>query len=243
MNQPLFHKLTTEAASIMANSNDPVHDLSHVRRVVSYTKRLCADMNISGEQTEALILASWWHDASRTLTKKPSVIWMPMVDDMLSALMLWIATIRAGFFGNVPGLACRIILCKSFGTGALFSRILIRKKNRILIDIVDDADNLDILHQARIHSMMNMVEDSWVYKHGYKFIVSWLLRTSQIHMKTKAAKTYFVDIFKRFILFLKESHTYAWHVAQFGKVWTDKSIAKAEQVLALFIRNITPAVA
>jgi len=148
---------------------------------------------------------------------------------------------KAGFFGKVPGLACRLILCKSIGTGALFSRMFMRKKNRILIDIIDDADNLDVLHQERIGQMMILVERSWMYKRGYKFVVDWLMKTSQIHMKTKAAKKYFIDMVKRFIEFLKEATVYAWHIAQFGKVWTDKSIARAQHVLLQFIHSVSPA--
>lgn len=240
MDISLFRQLTAEAEKIMKRSNDPVHDLSHVRRVVAHTERLCDDMNIHEDQRNALILASWWHDASRTLTKNPSVIWMPLIDDMLSALMLWRATVRARFFGKVPGLACRLILCKSFGTGALFSKFLVSKANRVLIDIIDDADNLDVLNQERVGHLMMMVENSWMYKNSYKIVFTWLLRTSQIHMKTNAAKEYFIDILKRFITFLKDARTYAWHVAQFGKTWTNKCIKKAELALEEFILARSP---
>lgn len=231
MQTTIYSNLVDQATAIMKNSNDPVHDLAHVRRVVSYTEKLCNDMHITGDQRQALLLASWWHDASRTITKKPSVVWMPLIDDTLSAGMLWFTTLRAGKFGAGTGMACRIILCKSFGTGALFSRLFIRKKNRVLIDILSDADTLDVLHQERLGHLMEMVEHSKVYRQGYKVIVSWVLKTSQLQMKTHAAKEYLVDIFKRFVAFLEEATIYAWHVAQFGEAWTKKSLTQAKRLL------------
>ncbi len=244
MNISRYHKLTSQAANIMEISNDPIHDLAHVRRVVTYTERLCDDMKISGDRKEALILAAWWHDASRTLTKNPSIIWMPLVDDMLSALMLWIATIRHGFFGPVAGMACRAILCKSLGTGAIFSRIFMRKKNRILIDILEDADTLDVLHQERMNNMMSMVETSWVYKRGYKLAVNWIVNTSHMNMKTAQAQKYFQEILEACLTFLRDKAVFAWHVAQFGLKWTEQAIAKAEYMLAtLTERNHSQALA
>ena len=58
----------------MKHSNDPVHDLDHVTRVVKRVKEFIADMDLSHDEKQAVILAAWWHDVARSITKNPSKI-------------------------------------------------------------------------------------------------------------------------------------------------------------------------
>lgn len=228
-------KLTDIAKNKMKNSHDPVHDLGHVDRVAKYSERLGKDHGLNKTQIEALILASYWHDVSRTITKKPSIILMPLVDDMLSAIMLWLYSIKLGIFkGNVAGMASRVILCKSLGTGAFFTRLFMRPKNRIMIDILKDADMLDVLNQDRIKKLMILAEKSRLYKLGYKTAVSWFLNNSQLHMRTKAARVYLEQMMVNFWEWLKEKTVYKWHIDKFGEKWVKKMLTLAE----LLIRHI-----
>ena len=232
-----LQKLTDIAKRKMKNSYDPVHDLGHVERVAKYAERLGKDHNLEDNQIEALILASYWHDVSRTITKKPSIILMPLVDDMLSAIMLWLYSLRFGLIGNVAGMASRTILCKSLGTGALFTRIFMRRKNRIMIDILKDADMLDVLNQERIKKLMTLAEKSRLYKLGYKTAVSWFLKNSHLHMRTKAARIYVEQIMINFWEWLKEKTVYKWHIDKFGEKWVKKMLILAE-LLITHIRKL-----
>lgn len=208
------------AQDIMLRSTDPIHDLDHVRRVVTHTERLCGDLNLSESQTQALVLAAWWHDASRTITKNPSIVWMPFVDDMISALMLWKQTIRQGLFGSIAGMATRIIFCKNRGTGGPMAHLFLRKKNRIMVDILKDADALDLLHQERIGRLMTLADSSWMYKVGYKAAFRWFLSSrSELNMATTPGQIYAQEIMKHFIQWMKQAHIMQWHMQQFGQAW------------------------
>lgn len=224
--------LTEKAKKVMEHSRDPIHDLNHVSRVAAHTERLCKDLNLSQEQTDALILAAWWHDAARTITKNPSIIWMPFVDDLLSAIMLWYQTVRHGLFGSVAGMATRVIFCKSAGIGGFLSKFLLKKKNRIMVDILKDADTLDLLHQERIHRFMHLADRSWLYKFGYKTTFHWFLSSfSELKMKTQAARKYAVDCLKLFLQWLHQSHVRQWHRQHFGREWTQRILEQGHLLI------------
>jgi hypothetical protein len=225
-------QLIEKARTIMLGSQDPIHDIDHVERVVAYTRNLATNMNLNQAQTEALILAAWWHDTGRTITSRPSMIWMPFVDDIISALMLWRETIRCRMFGKVVGMATRMIFCKSLGTGKILSRILMRKKNRFMIDILQDADTLDMLSIERTERIYLLATNSTLYTYGYKLIIWWLLSKQQLKVKTQAAKEMLQDLLERFLTWIKKQHIFNWHVETFGRTWTYTQMHKAEQLLA-----------
>ena len=215
----------------MSRSRDPAHDQSHAERVATFAAQLAADTKLTETQTQALILAAWWHDVSRTLTKKPSIIVMPFIDDLLSAFQLWSATLRIGLFGSATGMATRIIFCKSFGTGAFLTRILLRRRNRILVDIIKDADALDVLNCERITTFMPLVERSRCYRFGYRAMIRRFLSTKELQMKTQAARAYVIRLLRAFILWAKQTAVAAWHVAQFGKRWYAATLRRGERLL------------
>ncbi len=224
-------KLIFEAKRRMKASPDPAHDLTHAEQVASYAKQLAKDTGLNSKDTQALVLAAWWHDVGRTITKKPSIVWMPFVDDMISALMLWKATIKCRLFGSITGKSTRIIFCKSFATGQLLTRILIRKKDRILIDLLKDADSLDILNLDRMEKLMTMADSSKIYHAGYKAAIRWFLTTKHLHMKTQAARNYVIRLMKLFISWLKQKHIFEWHTQKFGLRWVNNMIKKGEIIL------------
>ena len=162
------------AKNRMMHSRDAVHALDHVERVVCFAKRIGSEMNLSEQEMQVVVLAAWWHDVSRVMNKKTSLLWIEMV--------------RCGLFGGIVGMATRIIFCKSIGTGAVFTRIFLRKRTRILLNIVKDADTLDTFDPHRTELVFSLVDSSWVYQQGYKVAIWWFLTTRYLDMKTTAAK-------------------------------------------------------
>lgn len=233
--QDKINQLIDIAKERMKASRDPIHDLGHVERVVGYVKKFTEGTNLTDTQKQSLILAAYWHDIARSITKNPSFLWMAMIDDTLSALMLWRETIRCGLFGSSVGLSARIILCKSFGTGAIFTRILLSKKNRILLDIIQDADTVDMLHQERTIVMMKLAESSKLYYYGYKITMWWCVKTAEMHVKTENARKYLEDMLRKFIAWIKEKLIFQWHVQQFGIKWVKKTMRQAEELLQYII--------
>lgn len=221
MNNTRIQELTTIAIEYMSCSQDPVHDLEHVTRVVSHVTQLADDYQLSKEQTASLVLAAWWHDVARSLTKRPSIVIMPFIDDLISAMMLWYFTIKVGLYGSIPGMAARMIFCKSFGTGKILSRFLMKKKNRFMIDILDDADTLDILHIGRTKEIFTLVDSSATYRLGYKLMIWWFLSIDTLETKTELAKVYFLEICKEFQAWMASTEVFQWHVDHFGKEWSD----------------------
>jgi hypothetical protein len=225
----------------MIHSHDPVHDHAHAARVAEYAERLCADSGISESHTHALVIAAWWHDVARTITDSPSFIWMPFVDDLLSAVMLWWHTVRTGTGMSVAGLAVRLIACKSIGTGAFLTRILVRKQDRILIDILHDADKLDVFNIDRMQKVLEITETALRYKMGYRVACRWFQLMHQIKVKTIAAKKYIMQLFREFIRWLKEPMIYAWHTKNFGVSWTHRNLRQLESILHRLTREAIPA--
>jgi hypothetical protein len=222
--------LIRKAHQIMKKSQDPIHDTKHVYRVVKYTKKFGKEMHLSEEQQQALILAAWWHDTGRTVTKNPSILLMPFVDDIISAIMLWRETVRCRLFGKVVGMATRMIFCKSMGTGKILSKILMRKENRIMIDILKDADTLDMLSIERTKQIYKLVNSHWVYSYGYQITIWWLLSSKHLQVKTQVAKKQLLILLDLFVTWIKKQHIFDWHVTQFGITWTTEQIKKSEQL-------------
>jgi hypothetical protein len=223
--------LTRQAQARMKDSRDPIHDLDHVTRVVAHVHTLSRELKLNSEQVQALELAAWWHDVSRTITRGTSIVIMPFIDDILSALMLWFATIRLGLFGSVAGMATRMIVCKSIGTGRIFTRLLMRKKNRGMIDILHDADMLDVLSIERQKHVHRLADSSWVYRQGYRLSIWWFLQAQSLRVKTNAAKKYLVQMVRSFIVWVKRKEVYFWHVERYGIAWVKKYVRIGEKLL------------
>ena len=215
----------------MKKSRDPVHDLDHVTRVAGYCETIAKNYILTEKQKQALILAAWWHDVSRTIPKRPSLFFMSLIDDTLSALMLWMYTIRFGLFGSVAGMSTRLIFCKSFGTGTLFTRLLLRKKNRILFEILEDADTLDMLHVERTKQLLKLVETSALYRFGYKMAIHWFFATKQINLKTEEAKKILIQLLRSFLIWVKQKDIFLWHEKFFSRHWITERIRDAEVFL------------
>lgn len=216
----------------MSDSSDPVHDLNHAKRVVMQAKHLSRLLGFSKQQRDAMILAAWWHDVSRKLTKKPSFIWMPLVDDMISAAMLWRETLRQGLFDSAAGMAARVIFCKSLGTGAILTRILIRKRNRIMVHALRDADFLDGFCIERVRQALSLAESSRVYHAGYRVMARWFASKRHMRMKTMPARSRANGQFEELYKWMTQEDILNWHIEQFGEYWVRKYILRSELLLS-----------
>jgi len=231
MKQQKIKKLITQAQEAMKGSADPIHELNHVKRVVKNVENICEDMYINGRQKDAIILAANWHDVSRTITKYPSIFWMVFLDDLISAFMLLKSCLKLWLFGYTPSTAIKIIFCKSIGTGKLLTKILLRKKDRILLDILSDADMLDVMHIERIENIMPLTELSKIYLFSYKHLVSYNLKIKHIKFKTEVAMKQFEKIIRQLIDFLSQPEVLAWHTTNFGKKWCDEVEKRLREIL------------
>ena len=238
MNTKQYNKLITKAKQIMAKSLDPIHDLSHVERVVKTTKKIAHDMKITEKEKHILTLAAWWHDTSRTKTRKPSIIIMPFLDDAFSALLLWYYACRYGiFFHPVVRIAIRVIFCKTIGTGQYLRKTMLKKQHRHLVDILQDADTLDILHTERAKQACLLAEQSKTYYFGYKVLVWWHLSTKALELNTDTAKKYLAKILKDFMRWVRQDTILAWHTEQYGKMWVEKQLHKCERYIIALQTN------
>lgn len=208
-------QLIAEATRRMARSNDPVHDTAHVRRVVAYAETIMRDYDFTERQQEALLLAAWWHDVAHAMKAKPSVIFMPFIDDTISALFLWYHTIRHRLFGEVAGMSTRLIFCKSLGTG-LFTRVFLRKKTRLLLDILTDADKIDLMHIDRTASLRELADTSVFYAYCYRFILWFLLSSSHLQLRTKKAEQLLRQKLVDIESWITDSDVQTWHVNHLG---------------------------
>jgi len=217
--------LITKAQEFMRISKDPVHDLSHVTRVVNNAKRIARSFpQLTSTDKEALELAAWWHDVSRTLTDKPSFVWMACIDDMVSALMLCVHSIRYGFWKHSGGVATRLILAKSLGTGALFTKLFLRGREKILLNILRDADMLDILNTERLEKVYLLSQESKKYLWGLKCLTFINIHTSvTTKMRTPIAQKYFAENLETLIQWITVQQNNTVIVSQFGKKWMDNS--------------------
>jgi len=231
MHDEKIQKLIHVAQNKMRTSNDPIHDIDHVTRVVAMVSDMIQEIDISEKETQAIILAAWWHDVGRTITKRPSFIYMLFIDDIISAFMLWMYTLRVGMFGRIVGLATRIILCKSYGSGKLFTKLFISKKHRILVDIVEDADMIDILHVTRLQRNFSIVESSYKYKFGYRVLALVLFSKKTLDMRTEIAKKHLRNKLAPMINWIEEKEIYNWHKKTYGKNWADSFKKKIQNTI------------
>ena len=128
-------------------------------------------------------------------------------------------------------LAIKIVLCKNMGTTKVLTRLLLRKENYILVDILKDADALDVLHQERIIGMMDLACRSYIYHCGYKLVIRFYLMPHQLKMKTRQARELVLKELRTFIEWMKSADVYAWHITRYGKIWVDTMLEKGNQLI------------
>ncbi len=219
-----LQQLTNLAKDRMNHSPDPAHDLLHSKRVVANVKHISGELHLKKYQCEALVLAAWWHDVSRTLFKHPSFIWMPLIDDTLSAILLWRNTRHFYDYDKIASLATRLILCKSLGTGAFLTRLILRKKHRLLVGVLRDADVLDTLNVDRMKCLQELVESSGLYHTGYRFLIRWFTNAKHLRTKTDVARAYMVEQMDAFMTWIEDETNIDWHSEQFGDAWVERNL-------------------
>ncbi len=218
--------LIEKAKKLMSLSRDPIHDLSHVQRVVHNAERISTAYQLTKEECEAVKLAAWWHDVARVLTRKPSFVWMACVDDILSAIMLCLHSIRYGFWKHSGGIATKLILSKTVGTGAVFTKLLLTKRERILIHILRDSDMLDIIHIDRLTRVCELSQTSKKYWWGFRCLLLYNTRESAMRMKTSIAHHYLIESIEAIIQWMEERQHDPRYARFFEEVWIRESIKK-----------------
>lgn len=230
--QKRIKQLIAVAEERMQQSGDAYHDAEHARRVAENTKKISRSLDLTSTQRQAVILAGWWHDTGRTVIKKPSVILMRFVDDTLSAFLLWKESLKVKEFSRVVSLAIRLILCSNIGMGKFFIKLLLRKKDRILLSILKDADTLDTLHIDRLNQLYAFAHESKMNQFKYKIAIWWFLHSKELHFRTEKAKEHFETSMQEFLVWVREINTFEWHKKTFGLQWIEESIAEGERILA-----------
>lgn len=222
----------------MKHCQDPLHNLAHVRRVVEYVKTIAQSHKLTPHQYETLLLATWWHDVGRTVTSRSSLVFMSMFDDILSGLMLFYFAITKGLFNKTVLHAVLILFAKSMILHPFFRAILITDQQRLILNILTDADNLDMLNIDRSEQIRQMVNKHPAYAFGYKCAISWFLKSSKIKMKTEAAKRMLIELMKRFISWIRQPEIFHWHERLFSKQWVEKRLSFANKKLQILMLEL-----
>ncbi|MFB6226330.1 MAG: hypothetical protein ABEJ02_03175 [Candidatus Paceibacteria bacterium] len=230
MKEKIKH-LKNIAKSRMEASDDPVHDLEHVKRVAGHTKEILSGYDcFNKKQKQALLLAAWWHDIGRTINGRPSFLVVSyFFDDLLSALTLWFFTIKNGLFGNVVGISTRIIFCSNLGDGSLISKILLTKDSRKLMSILQDADQLDLLSTDRMYKLYQLSEQSRLIQYSYKSLVWWYVHKEKLEFHTQKAKQISKKLLAKLLKWV-ETEVHALHTSLFGKDFTYRSTSKLHRI-------------
>jgi hypothetical protein len=108
-----------------------------------------------------------------------------------------------------------------------------------MINILKDADNLDVLNFERIAKLMPLVENSKKYQLGYKAMIHWFLKSKQLHMRTHAARSYVIKLLRSFLDWIKKNTILAWHIYYFGKHWSNEMLKQGEKLLKKIERLYT----
>lgn len=218
---PKVTTLIAIAAKRMRASGDPVHGYHHAAEVAAMAEMCAVAADLSQAETEALVLAAWWHDVGRTVLNGSSFVIMLFFDDLLSALMLWRATIRLRLFGSVAGMSTRLIFCHSFGTGNLF-KWLLRPRTRLLLTLLADVDKIDILSTARLAKIHAIVENSRFHRLSYKFVALYLLITRYPMVKSNFARPHFLKAFSATVDWMRTAEIQDWHAKKLTPRWSKK---------------------
>lgn len=224
-----IRSLNSIARKYMEHSQDTLHDIGHVTRVVQYTNNLASSYNLSSDDYGTLMLAAWWHDVGRTLTSGTSMIWMALCDDFISAIMLLRHAIRLHAINMVVIKALWILCMKSFSKNESIKKITLRPNARLLLYILHDADYLDILNIKRYELAYQISQTSIIHTWAYRMVIWWSFHSKKLYMKTQVARTYVERMVRELLLWIKQHHIYEWHVIRFGKEWTDKTFQSMEK--------------
>ncbi|OGH84871.1 MAG: hypothetical protein A2493_01280 [Candidatus Magasanikbacteria bacterium RIFOXYC12_FULL_33_11] len=224
-------KLILEAQKQMSHSFDPLHDLRHVERVVDNTKNISKNIKLSQKERDALELAAWWHDASRALSNKPSMIWMALFDDNLSAFALLFYAIRHRVVSSVALKAFGMLMCNGMITGKFMTKIFARKRTRLLLNLLKDADMMDIMNINRFYEASQLAQMSKANLRKFRTLIWFNLHTKILQMKTIEARIYIEEIMKDFIAWFSEAEIYLWHAENFGEEWMEKTMARLKSNL------------
>ncbi|MBI2436765.1 MAG: HD domain-containing protein [Candidatus Magasanikbacteria bacterium] len=222
-------QLITKAQEYMRDSIDPMHDLGHVERVVENSRKISADMKCSTRESQILELAAWWHDVGRAVIKKPS-LWMIFFDDIISAFALFFYAIKFRNLNRTTLNAIRLVMCHSYGIGTILGKVLLGRRNRILLNILTDSDNLDLLNIGRIEFMRFFSMLSTRNEYLFRSLIWISLNTKIIYTKTKEAQKYLKEMIRRLIEWVREEEMYLWHVKYFGEAWMKKTIHDLEKL-------------
>ena len=232
--------LISQAESILMGSHDPLHDHRHAERVADYAVVIARELHITkSSHLDALKLSAWWHDISRVMTKKPSFVLMPFIDDTLSAIILAWTAIKTGKWNRTAWLASRLILAKSVGTGKVFSRMFLTKRMRLLLDILQDADTVDTLASERTRDIQQLVDSSLSYHYAYRIMVWWFISTAFLEVKTQAAKEQLMAVLKEFMIWIHEESIMEWHIERYGQAWIDNMHVKLEQIIVQLEQDLS----
>lgn len=229
--QKRIRQLIEVAEKRMLQSGDAYHDMSHARRVAENAEQISRTFDLNQKERDALILAAWWHDTGRTVIKKPSIIWMRLVDDMISAFLLWKESLKVKEFSTTISLAIRIIMCSNIGTGKIFVHLLLHKKHRILLSILKDSDTLDTLCIERLNFLYAFAHESKINQYKYKIAIWWFLHSKELHFRTEKAKLFFEKSMQEFLVWVNDMNTFEWHKQTFGLQWIEQSIEEGEKIL------------
>lgn len=234
-----IQELISIAKNKMGRSSDPVHDLSHVERVVANTKDILGEYKkFSEEERCALVLSAWWHDIGRTVTDKPSsFVFLTLVDDIISALFLVFYALKKRSLNKIVVTSIFIILCKSMGAGAILTKLFLNKKHRKLLYILKDADALDLIHTGRVEQACKLADESRFGKYSYKIAIWWVLHRRKLEFRTEEARIIFEQALEDFVSWLEKEKVHVWHVLRFGEKYTQNNKAKFK----LFLSNLNQA--
>lgn len=225
------NKLIWLAAKKMKHSRDPIHDFSHVKRVVNYSKLIAKTHNLSPTGNNILLLSAWWHDVGRTITSKSSLLFMSMFDDIFSAIMLFYFAFKHKQLNKVTINATIILLSKSLLLKWFSHFLLSKQEKKIILQILEDADSLDMLNINRTEQIRKIVNNYPAYALGYKHAINWLLTINKIKMQTTEAKKILINLLQNFIDWILQPEIFEWHQKIFKKNWIDKKINSAKKIL------------
>lgn len=217
------------AAKRMRGSEDPIHGYHHAAGVAATAEACAQAAHLTQAETEALVLAAWWHDVGRTVLRRSSFVFMIFFDDLLSALMLWRETVRLRLFGSVAGMSTRLIFCHSFGTGRLFSWLL-RPRTRFLLTLLTDADKIDILSTARLAKIHQVIAPSRLHRASYRFLAAYILITRHAMVKSEVALPLFLHSLREAVAWMHTTAVVQWHEQTFNAQWTKKLYARLNAV-------------
>lgn len=226
---PKVQTLIDIAAKRMRGSEDPIHGYHHAAGVAATAEACAKAARLSPSETEALVLAAWWHDVGRTVLRRSSFVFMIFFDDLLSALMLWRETIRLRLFGSVAGVSTRLIFCHSFSTGHLFSWLL-RRRTRFLLTLLTDADKIDILSTARLAKIHTVISNSRLHRVSYRFLAAYILITRHAMVKSEVALPLFLQALRETVNWMRTNAIVQWHEKTFNVQWTKKIYARMNTI-------------